>query len=150
MKKISLFLACAIALLVVSCKMADNKDKNGNTPTTVVEEMYKNIQEGAYDKAAEFCKIPDSIDKEVWAKYVEQDPAIKDMLWKEVVINKMNKQKEGFELKEYKVVKEEISKTDPDNANVKTTITIVKDGVESNAECAFPLKREEGVWRIIG
>ena len=160
MKKISLFIVCAIALLLVSCQVAVREDSNNQTPTSVVEKMYENIQKGNYEAAAEYCKIPDSVKVDVYEKYQAKYPEYKGMDWKNIVINSMNKQKEGFELKKFEVISEEISNTDPNNATVKTIITIVKNGVESTAECSFPVKRESfqkendttfyQEWKIIG
>ena len=56
----------------------------------------------------------------------------------------------NYVLKSYEVVSEEISNTDPNSAKVKTKITYTKNGVDGEAECSFPLKRENDVWLIIG
>lgn len=158
MKKISLIIICAIALVFASCQKADTKDKNGNTPKDVVEKMYKLIQEGNYTAAADYCKIPDSVDIKIIEEYVKHDTALKGQVmhdtiltgkeWKNLVIYKM-KHGSNTTLKDYKVIEEEISKTDPNNATVKTSITIIKDGKETKAECSFPMKRDS-LWRIIG
>ena len=154
MKRLSIIIVCALALFITSCQKADNRDINGNTPTKVVEMMYKCIQNDDYVGAAKCCKIPESVDDKVYAtyakEYLEADGTIPT--WREIVINSMIKQdaESKVELAEFTVISEEISKTDPNNANVKTRIVIVKNDVKSEAECSFPLKREENVWKIIG
>ena len=154
MKRLSLLIVCALALFITSCQKADNRDINGNTPTKVVEMMYNYIQNNDYESAADCCKIPESVDDKVYATYAKEYFEAGEAVptWKEIVIKNMVKQgdESGIKLVDFKVISEEISKTDPNNANVKTVITIIKNDVQSEAECSFPLKREENVWRIIG
>lgn len=143
-----------MALFITSCQKADNRDINGDTPTTMVERMYNCIQNNDYEGAAKCCKIPVSVDDKVYATYAKEylDAGEAVPTWKEIVINNMIKQGEesGITLVDYKVISEEISKTDPNNANVKTIISIIKNDIQSETECSFPLKREENIWRIIG
>ena len=149
MKKISLIIVCALALFFVSCQTADNHDKNGDTPTTVVEKMYKHLMMDDYIGAADYCKIPDSVKPEVYDKYFNDNAELKGMAWKEIVIAKM-KQSSDCKLIDFEVVAEEVSKTDPNNATVKTKITVKKGENEAKTDCSFPLKRDENVWKIIG
>ena len=148
MKKLSLIVICALtALFFTSCQTSDPKDNNGDTPSTVVEKMYKATQDNQYEEAAKYCKLPETVDN--IEKY---DAAKAGQVWKDIVISQMKEQSKtsSYVLKSYEVVSEEISNTDPNSAKVKTKITYTKNGVDGEAECSFPLKRENGVWLIIG
>lgn len=160
MKKISLVVICALtALLFASCQTGKREDKNGNTPTSVVEKMYKAIQNNKFDEAASYCKIPDTIkmaEKHVYKEFNNEKFAKKDGKviigeeWNAFVIEKMKNESADFKLDTFWVVSEEISKTDPNSAKVKTRIRVIKKGVTSESDCSFPLKRENDIWLIIG
>lgn len=190
MKKITLTLICAMAvLLAAACQKAERKDANGNTPTDVVNQMYKAIQANDFETAVTFNKIPDTVKispiGEVQDMEVNFDTADENVIadtalvnhpniyeqfkeypvdttgkkvkviipgedWKAFMIERMKKENENFTLVSWEIVKEEISKTDPNSAKVKTKIVIKTNGVQSETECSFPLKRENNVWLIIG
>lgn len=148
MKKLSLIAICALtAFFFASCQAGDPKDSNGDTPSTVVEKMYKAIQDNQFGEAAKYCKLPEAVDN--MEKY---DAGKAGKAWKDIVISQMEEQSKvaNYELKKFEIVKEEISKTDPNSAKVNTRITYSKNGVDGEADCSFPLKRENNVWLIIG
>ena len=148
MKKLSILLACVlIALCFTSCQSGTREDKNGDTPSSVVEKMYQAIQNDQFGEAATYCKIPEKVDNMKSYSASENGAT-----WKDIVISTMVGQSKvsSYILKSYEVVTEEISKTDPNSAKVKTRITYSKNGVDGKADCSFPLKREDGVWLIIG
>lgn len=148
MKKLSsIFVCLVIALLFASCQTSVREDKNGNTPSSVVEKMYQALQNNKYEQAAEFCKIPEEVDN--IQKY---DAAKQGKAWKDIVILKMEEQSKisGYSLKKFEIVSEEISNTDPNSAKVKTKIYYSTSKGEEEAECSFPLKRENDIWLIIG
>ena len=70
--------------------------------------------------------------------------------WKSFVIEKMKEHCSSYKLESYEVTSEEISKTDPNSAKVKTKINITTSNGKSELECSFPLKRENDTWFIIG
>ena len=148
MKKLSLIVICALtALLFASCQAGKREDSKGNTPSSVVETKYKAIQNNQFEEAATYCKVPDKVDN------IEKYNAAKNgSSWNDIVISAMVEQSKvsNYVLKSYEVVSEEISNTDPNSAKVKTKITYTKNGVDGEAECSFPLKRENDVWLIIG
>ncbi|MBQ3709354.1 MAG: hypothetical protein II887_01485 [Bacteroidales bacterium] len=166
MKKISLIVICALtALFFASCQTGKREDKNGDTPTSVVDKMYQAIKANDFESAASYNKIPDTIKmklKEETNVYQEfqNNPKIKDKKdvkviitgdeWRTFLINKMQNQSKDYSLDSWEIVSEEISKTDPNSAKVKTTIHITNKGVASEADCSFPLKRENDEWKIIG
>lgn len=160
MKKLSLTLICAIAVLFfASCQSADSKDANGNTPSTVVEKMYQAIQENDFATAASFNKIPDTvkINKDNIYQQFKDNPTDKNgkvivtgEQWKSFLVERMTTQSEDFSLISWEIVSEEISKTDPNSAKVKTKIKIKTQKGQLETECSFPLKREKNVWLIIG
>ncbi|MBR5082772.1 MAG: hypothetical protein IKX35_10075 [Bacteroidales bacterium] len=148
MKKISLIILCAMsAVFFVSCQTGDPKDSNGDTPSSVVEKMYQAIQNNQFEEAASYCKVPEKVDNMDSYNAGKQGSA-----WKDIVISTMVEQSKvsNYVLKNYEVVSEEISNTDPNSAKVKTKITYSKNGVDGEAECSFPLKRENDIWLIIG
>ena len=161
MKKLSLIVICAFtALLFASCQSAKKEDKNGRTPSMVVDEMYKAMKDNRYDVAADFTKIPDTIKMKEEVAYPDfmgnekKDGKIiiAGDVWKKFVISQMQNQSESarFELESWEIVSEEISNTDPNSAKVKTRIHITTNDGKSDADCSFPMKRENGVWLIIG
>ena len=155
---------CAMAaLLFASCQTGKREDKNNDTPTSVVDKMYKAIQNNDFDEAAKYTRIPDTIKMDETHAYKEfQNNSKTDgkviiakEQWQKFVTEKMKNQSAGFTLDSWEIVSEEISNTDPNSAKVNTKIHITrkdKDGkdVKSEAECSFPLKRENDVWLIIG
>ena len=166
MKKLSLIVVFALtALFFASCQTGKREDKNGDTPTSVVDKMYQAIKAGDFEIAASYNKIPDTIkmklmdEKNVYQDF-QNNPKVNDKKdvkvvimgeeWKAFLIKKMKDQSEGYSLDSWEIVSEEISKTDPNSAKVKTKITYTKNGVDGEAECSFPLKRENDVWLIIG
>lgn len=159
MKKISLLVICAVtAFIFASCQAGEKADNNNRTPKDVVDEMYKAIQAGNFDEAAAFTKIPDAVKMEEEKVYKEfaNNPRedgkviIAGEEWRNFVVNKMQEQSADFSLDSWEIVSEEVSNTDPNSAKVKTKIHITNKGVASEADCSFPLKRENGVWLIIG
>ena len=161
MRKLSLIVICALtAVLFASCQTGEKKDKNGDTPETVVKKMYQALQDKDYDKVASFSKIPDTvkIEKSDLALYKEfqnnaQNKNGKIVIlgedWSKFIVNQM-KQDTVYKLDKYEIVSEEISKTDPNSAKVKTKIQVTTSAGQSEAECSFPLKKEDNVWLIIG
>ena len=135
------------AVFFVSCQTGDPKDSNGDTPSSVVEKMYQAIQNNQFEEAASYCKVPEKVDNMDSYNAGKQGSA-----WKDIVISTMVEQSKvsNYVLKNYEVVSEEISNTDPNSAKVKTKITYSKNGVDGEAECSFPLKRENDIWLIIG
>lgn len=160
MKKSSLtILFAAIALLFASCKTGDPKDANGDTPSTVVEKMYKAIQSNDFATAASYNKIPDTVKIDAKNCYTQfaNNPSNKDEKiiitgeeWKSFLVERMQAQNSEFSLIKWTIVSEEISKTDPNSAKVKTKITIKKQNGQYDVDCSFPMKRENNVWKIIG
>ena len=148
MKKLSLIVICTLtALFFASCQSGKREDKNGDTPSSVVEKMYKATQNNQFEEAASYCKIPDKVDN------MDSYSAAKSgAAWKDIVISTMVEQSKAsnYVLKSYEIVSEEISNTDPSSAKVNTKITYSKNGVDGEAECSFPMKRENDVWLIIG
>ena len=166
MKKLSLIVIFALtALFFASCQTGKREDKNGDTPTSVVDKMYQAIKTNDYEIAASYNKIPDTIkmklmdEKNVYQDF-QNNPKVngkKDVKvvitgeeWKSFLVKKMKDQSEGYSLDSWEIVSEEISKTDPNSAKVKTKIQITTKDGKSEAECSFPLKREDDVWLIIG
>ena len=148
MKKLSLIIICALTtLFFASCQTGKREDSNGNTPSSVVEKMYQAIQNNQFEEAATYCKVPEKVDNSGSYNAAKNGAA-----WKDIVISTMVEQSKvsNYVLKGYEVVSEEISNTDPNSAKVKTKITYTKNGVDGEAECSFPLKRENDVWLIIG
>ncbi len=148
MKKLSLIVICALtALFFASCQTGKREDSNGNTPSSVVEKMYQAVQNNQFEEAATYCKVPEKVDNSESYNAAKNGAA-----WKDIVISTMVEQSKasGYVLKSYEVVSEEISNTDPNSAKVKTKITYTKNGVDGEAECSFPLKRENDIWLIIG
>lgn len=159
MKKLSLIVMCAVAaFFFASCQTGVREDKNGDTPTSVVDKMYKAIQSNDYAAAAEFNKIPDTIKMKADNVYPEfkANPVVDGKViitgdqWRAYVIERMKGESVGYTLDSWEIVSEEISKTDPNSAKVKTKIQVTTKNGKSEAECSFPLKRENDVWRIIG
>jgi hypothetical protein len=161
MKKLSLIVICALtALFFASCQTGKREDKNGNTPTSVVEKMYEAIKTNDFATAASYNKLPDTIkmkDGNVYKEFNNNNKKGDKVIvtgeeWKNSVVSKMEEQSKAsnYVLKSYEVVSEEISNTDPNSAKVKTKITYSKNGVDGEAECSFPLKRDNDVWLIIG
>ena len=159
MKKLSLIVICAFtALFFASCQSGKKTDKYGHTPSQVVDEMYKAIQIKDYAAAAEFTKIPDTIlmDPNKTYPQFKNNPKKGDKIvitgkdWKDFVVKRMKEQSADFTLDRWVVKSEEISNTDPNSAKVKTTIYITTKDGKSEADCSFPLKRENNVWLIIG
>lgn len=159
MKKISLLVICAItALFFASCQSGEKADKNNRTPEGVVDEMYKAIKAGEFAKAAEFTKIPDTVkmdEKKAYKEFANNPKKDGKVIiageeWRRFVVKKMEEQSADFSLDSWEIVSEEISNTDPNSAKVKTKIHITNKGIASEADCSFPLKRENGVWLIIG
>lgn len=145
-------------MFFASCQSGDPKDDKGNTPSDVVEQMYKAIQAKDFKTAADFSKIPDTIkmvEKKVYKEF-ENNAKKDDKViitgeeWSTFVIQQMEEQSADFSLDKWEISSEEISKTDPNSAKVKTKIYVTKKGVASEADCSFPLKREKGEWKIIG
>lgn len=157
MKKISFMAVFAIiALFLTSCQTGVREDNNGNTPTAVVEKMYQAIKAGDFDTAATFNRLPDTIRIKAEGVYQEfkGNPKDKDgnvvitaKDWIPFVISKMQ---DSYTLESWEIVSEEISNTDPNSAKVKTTIHLSTDKGMIDSDCSFPLKRENGVWLIIG
>ncbi len=157
---------CALAVLfAAACQKAERKDANGHTPSDVVEQMYKAIQANDFATAATFNKIPDTVKiapKKQGNMYDEfkdcpidtTDKKGKVIIpgedWTNFLIDRMEQQSEDFSLVSWEIVKEEISKTDPNSAKVKTKIVVKTKKGQSEAECSFPLKREKNIWVIIG
>lgn len=150
---------CAVAaFFFASCQTGVREDKNGDTPTSVVDKMYKAIQSNDYAAAAEFNKIPDTIKMKADNVYPEfkANPVVDGKViitgdqWRAYVIERMKGESVGYTLDSWEIVSEEISKTDPNSAKVKTKIQVTTKNGKSEAECSFPLKRENDVWRIIG
>ena len=159
MKKLSLIVMCAVAaFFFASCQTGVREDRNGDTPTSVVDKMYKAIQSNDYAAAAEFNKIPDTIKMKADNVYPEfkANPVVDGKViitgdqWRAYVIERMKGESVGYTLDSWEIVSEEISKTDPNSAKVKTKIQVTTKNGKSEAECSFPLKRENDVWRIIG
>ena len=161
MKRLSLIVVCAIAaLFFASCQTGKREDKNGNTPSDVVDSMYVAIQNKDFVKAASYNKLPDTIkmkEKNVYPDFKSNSKKDDKIIitreeWSKFVVGQMDKQgqDEEFELVSWEIVSEEISKTDPNSAKVKTKIQISTKNGKSEAECSFPLKREDDVWKIIG
>lgn len=160
MKKLSLIIVCAVAALCfVSCQTANSEDANGNTPSTVVEKMYQAIKANDYALATSYTKIPDNVKivKENLYEQFVNNPidengkvVVSSDEWRAFLIEKMELQSEGYSLDSWEIVSEEISKTDPNSAKVKTKIRITTQNGQSEAECSFPLKRENNIWLIIG
>lgn len=164
MKKVTLIVVCAMAaLFFASCQTGKREDKNNDTPSSVVDKMYKAIQNNDFAEAAKYNRIPDTIkmdETHVYEEFKNNKKAdgkvvITKEEWQNFVIEKMKNQSAGFTLDSWEIVSEEISNTDPNSAKVNTKIHITrtdKDGnaVKSEAECSFPLKRENDVWLIIG
>jgi hypothetical protein len=147
-------------LFFASCQSdAKKEDANGNTPSTVVDKMYQAVKAKDFATAVAYNKIPDNV-KIVNSNLYEQFvgyPANEDGKvivpgdeWKSFLIDKMQSQSENYALLDWEIVSEEISKTDPNSAKVKTKIHIMNGGSESKVDCSFPLKRENGIWLIIG
>lgn len=150
---------CAVAaFFFASCQTGVREDKNGDTPTSVVEKMYKAIQNNDFAAAAEFNKIPDTVKMKAENVYPEfkANPVVDGKViitgdqWRTYVIQRMKDESVGYTLDSWEIVSEEISKTDPNSAKVKTKIQVTTKNGKSEAECSFPLKRENDVWRIIG
>lgn len=150
---------CAVAaFFFASCQTGVREDRNGDTPTSVVDKMYKAIQSNDYAAAAEFNKIPDTIKMKADNVYPEfkANPVVDGKViitgdqWRAYVIERMKGESVGYTLDSWEIVSEEISKTDPNSAKVKTKIQVTTKNGKSEAECSFPLKRENDVWRIIG
>lgn len=164
MKKLSLIICALTAFFFVSCQQGNPKDKNGDTPKDVVEKMYQSVKAKDFDVAVSYNKIPDTIkmklmdEKNVYqefqnnAKDKDGNVIILGEEWKTFVIEQMKGQSSSskYSLDNWEIVSEEISKTDPNSAKVKTKIQIITQNGKSEAECSFPLKRENGVWLIIG
>lgn len=159
MKKLSIIVMCVVAVFFfVSCQTGNPKDINGDTPSMVVDKLYKAIQADKYDEAAAYNKIPDTIKMKTVNVYPEfkGNPVVDGKViitgdqWKAYVIERMKCESSGYSLDSWEIVSEEISKTDPNSAKVKTKIHITTKDGESEAECSFPLKRENDVWLIIG
>lgn len=160
MKKISFALICTLlAFVFTSCQSGDNKDANGNTPSTVVEKMYQAIQTKDFALAASYNRLPDNvkISKENIYDQFKDYPAdengkviITKEDWYNFLIDRMTVQSENYSLDSWEIVAEEVSNTDPNSAKVKTKIKITNQNVQSEAECSFLLKRENNIWFIIG
>ena len=162
MKKISFVILCAVATLVfASCKTGDNKDANGDTPSSVVEKMHKAIKANNFDEAVSYSKIPDTlkikiVEKNIYEQF-KDNPTDKDGKvivtsdeWKAFLISKMEAESKGSTLDSWEIVDEEISNTDPNSAKVKVKIKRTTEKGQQEAEKTFPLKREDNVWKIIG
>jgi len=146
------------AVFFVSCQTGDPKDSNGDTPSSVVEKMYQAIKANDYVTAASFNKIPDTIKmkaENVFPQFQnnskkEDKVIILGEEWGAFVIERMKNYSSDYSLDSWEIVSEEISNTDPNSAKVKTKIRITTKNGQSEAECSFPLKRENDVWLIIG
>ena len=162
MKKIlSYIIAGLFVMSLVSCQQGVREDKNGDTPTSVVEKMYKAINSNDFETAASYNKFPDTIkikpekDENMYEQFKnnQKDKDGKYIIpkeeWKSFIINKM-KENVDYSLESWEIVSEEISKTDPNSAQVKTKIHVKVKGEESVIESSFPLKRENDIWLIIG
>ncbi|MBP5546446.1 MAG: hypothetical protein J6X59_04100 [Bacteroidales bacterium] len=163
MKKLSLIILCAVStLFFASCQTGDSKDKNGDTPSAVVEKMYQAIKDKDFDKAASFNKLPDTV--KIEKKNIYKDFQIDSLYqtdkdgkvivpnedWKTFLIGKMKAQSEEYTLDSWEIVDEEVSNTDPNSAKVKTKIKFTTKKGQQETECSFPMKREGNVWKIIG
>ena len=154
---------CAVSVLFfASCQTADSKDANGDTPSAVVEKMYQAIQAQDFATAVSYNKIPDTVkiklEKEgnIYEQF-QGCPTDKDGKvivtgdeWKAFLMEKMQMQSEGYTLDSWEILSEEVSNTDPNAAKVKTRIHLTREGVKSETDCSFPMKRENGIWLIIG
>ena len=148
MKKLSIIVICTLtALFFVSCQTGKREDCNGNTPSSVVEKMYQAIMNDQYEEAASYCKIPETVDN-----IGAYNAGGQSVDWKHLVISRMIEQAKAsdYTLQKYEIVTEEISNTDPNSAKVKTKIFFTTNKGDMEAECSFPLKRENNVWLIIG
>ena len=159
MKKLSLIILSAMmAFFFASCQTSEPKDANGNTPKDVVEKMYQAIKANDYVTAASFNKIPDTIKmkaENVYPQFQNNSKKGDKIIilgeeWGAFVIERMKNYSSDYSLDSWEIVSEEISNTDPNSAKVKTKIHITTKNGQSEAECSFPLKRENGVWLIIG
>lgn len=160
MKKLSLIILCAVSVAIfASCQTGNKEDANGNTPSTVVDKMYKAIQAYDFVEAASYTKIPDTVkiaDKNIYEQFnanpIDENGkvVVTGEDWTAFLIEKMKLQSEDYTLDSWEIVKEEISKTDPNSAKVKTKIHITTSNGKSDAECSFPMKRENNIWLIIG
>ena len=159
MKKLSLIILCAMmAFFFVSCQTSEPKDSNGNSPKDVVEKMYQAIKAKDYVTAASFNKIPDTVKMKAENVYpqFQNNPKKGDKViilgeeWGAFVIERLKNYSTGYSLDSWEIVSEEISNTDPNSAKVKTKIHITSKNGQSEAECSFPLKRENDIWLIIG
>lgn len=168
MKKLSIIIYVVLALFFVSCKNGDTKDANGDTPSTVVDKMYQAIKANNFAEAVSYNKIPDTVripvkNKNIYEGFkncpVEQGKKndgtdvyiIAKEEWEEFLLSMIQQQYLNASLESWQIIDENISKTDPNSAKVKTKITIkIKDGSSKERECSFPLKRENGKWLIIG
>ena len=151
---------CAVStLFFASCQSGDSHDANGDTPSSVVEKMYKAIKANDFAAAASYNKIPDTvkIEKKNVFEQFKNNPTDKDgkvivtnEQWKAFLIDKMQTQSENYTLDSWEIVDEEISNTDPNSAKVKTKIKFTTPKGQQETECSFPLKRDNNVWLIIG
>ena len=162
MKKIlSYIIAGLITMSFVSCQQGEREDKNGNTPSSVVEKMYQAVNNNDFETAVSYNKFPDTIkiapkkDENMYEQFKnnQKDKDGKYIILREEWISfiiKQMKENVDYSLESWEIISEEISNTDPNSAQVKTKIHIKKNGEETVTDSSFPLKREDGVWLIIG
>ena len=127
MKKISLILSVIFsAVLFVSCS-----NSKADTPSAAAEAYYNAMKDGNFEKALSYSLLEDE----------------KDI---QMVVSGLNELKKGgFEIKDFKILSEEISE-DGENAHVKVEVTTIqKQGQESQTETDnMPVTKVNGIWRV--
>lgn len=127
MKKISFILSIIFSVaLFFSCGNSKN-----NTPSAAAEAYYNAMKDGNFEKALSYSLLEDE----------------KDI---QMVVNSLNElKKEGFEIKDFKILSEEISENG-ENAHVKVEVTtMTKRGQEFQTETDdMPVTKVNGIWRV--
>lgn len=128
MKKLMLaFSVVSFMILFVSCSGTGNS----NSPSAAAEAYYKAMKSGDFEKALSYSLIADDNDKQMVISALEE------------------MRKGGFEIKDFKIISEEILE-DGENAHVKVEVTTVpKQGQEPETDTDnLSAMKVNGVWMV--
>lgn len=128
MKKLTLALSVIFSvILFFSC----NGTGNTNSPSAAAEGYYKAVKNGDFEKALSYSLIDDDNDKQMVVSALEE------------------LRTGGFEIKDFKVVSEEMLE-DGESAYVKVEVTVIpKAGQEPETDTDnVPAMKINGVWRV--
>lgn len=127
MKKLGLLLSAIFCLILyMSCGGGAS-----DSPSKAAEAYYNAMKSGDFKKAISYSLIEDAKDQEMVVTALE------------------GLQKEGFKVKDFKILSEDIDKNN-ESAKVKVEVTVIqKEGQEPQIETdELPAQKINGVWRI--